>query len=93
MKTKIFGGIAIVVIALAVAFNVSLNTGKTNNASLLALANVEALAGGEEFTITCHQSCYHSPAKCWRTRWSNGNMDAYCEWTGFASNTCYAYKC
>ena len=44
MKTKIFGGIAIVVIALAVAFNVSLNTGKTNNASLLALANVEALA-------------------------------------------------
>jgi hypothetical protein len=28
MKTKIFGGIAIVVIALAVAFNVSLNTGK-----------------------------------------------------------------
>ena len=44
MKTKVFGGIAIVAIALAVAFNVSLNTGKTNNASLLALANVEALA-------------------------------------------------
>ena len=44
MKTKFFGGIAIVAIALAVAFNVSLNTSKTNNASVLALANVEALA-------------------------------------------------
>ena len=36
------------VIALAVAFNVSLNTSKTNNASLLALANVEALAQSEQ---------------------------------------------
>ena len=52
MKTKFFGGIAIVAIALAVAFNVSLNTGKTNNASLLALANVEALASNEGGTIT-----------------------------------------
>ena len=47
MKTKIFGGIAIVAIALAVAFNVSLNTSKTNNASVLALANVDAFAQGE----------------------------------------------
>ena len=50
IKQKLFGGIAIVVIALAVAFNVRLNTGKTNNASLLALANVEALADGESMT-------------------------------------------
>ena len=55
MKTKIFGGIAIVVIALAVAFNVSLNTGKTNNASLLALANVEALAS-ESTTVKKYQT-------------------------------------
>ncbi|NCB69923.1 MAG: hypothetical protein EOM47_13915 [Bacteroidia bacterium] len=44
MKTKFFGGIAILAIALAMAFNVSLNTGKSKNTSLLALANVEALA-------------------------------------------------
>ena len=35
---------------MAVAFNVSLNTSKTNNASVLALANVEALADGESMT-------------------------------------------
>jgi hypothetical protein len=57
MKTKIFGGIAIVAIAIAVALNVSLNTSKTNNASLLALANVEALAGGEGPTYTLY--CYY----------------------------------
>jgi hypothetical protein len=44
MKTKILGGIAIVAIAAAVAFNVHLNMSKTNSASLLALSNVEALA-------------------------------------------------
>ena len=54
MKTKFFGGIAIVAIALAVAFNVSLNTSKTNNASVLALANVEALASeGDGSTWIC----------------------------------------
>ncbi len=31
-------------------YYVSFNTGKTNNASLLALANVEALADGESMT-------------------------------------------
>ncbi len=93
MKTKIFGGIAIVAIALAVAFNVSLNTGKTNNASLLALANVEALADTEEGGITCHQTCYHSPAICWGTEWNYSNWDAKCYRTGSMSDKCYAYKC
>ncbi len=55
MKTKILGGIAIVAIAIAVALNVSLNTSKTNNASLLALANVEALAQGEgSISLPCN---------------------------------------
>jgi len=47
MKTKIFGGIAIVAIAAAVAFNVTLSNQKQDAASLLALANVEALAQSE----------------------------------------------
>ncbi len=50
MKTKIFGGIAIVAIAVAVAFNVSVSNQKQDAASLLALANVEALADGETMT-------------------------------------------
>lgn len=44
MKKKIFGSISVLVIAIAVTFNVHLNMNKTNNASVLALANVEALA-------------------------------------------------
>ena len=47
MKKKIFGGIAIVAIALAVAFNVSLSNQKQDKASMLALANVEVLAEAE----------------------------------------------
>jgi hypothetical protein len=57
MKTKIFGGIAILAIALAMAFNVSLNTGKSKNTSLLALANVEALASGEGSSSDCETYC------------------------------------
>ncbi len=44
MKTKMIGGIAILAIALAVAFNVSVSNQKQDAASMLALANVEALA-------------------------------------------------
>ncbi len=53
MKTKILGGIAIVAIAIAVALNVNMTNKKSDKTSLLALANVEALAEGEEFEITC----------------------------------------
>ncbi|MEA4936484.1 MAG: NVEALA domain-containing protein [Paludibacter sp.] len=48
-----FGSLAIVVIAVVVTFNVNLNVKKSDTASLLALANVEALADEEEFIITC----------------------------------------
>ncbi len=57
MKTKIFGGIAIVAIAVAVALNVNMVNKKSDKASLLALANVEALAGGEGPTYTRY--CYY----------------------------------
>jgi len=50
MKTKIFGFIAIVAIAAAVALNVTLSNQKQDAASMLALANVEALADGETMT-------------------------------------------
>lgn len=53
MKKKIFGGIAIVAIVVAMAFNVHLNMSKSDKASLLALANVEALASGESSYIPC----------------------------------------
>lgn len=53
MKKKIFGSLAILTIALIVAFNVNLSTKKSNMTSLLALANVEALADGETVYIHC----------------------------------------
>jgi hypothetical protein len=64
MKTKIFGGIALVAVAAVMAFNVSLNLNKNNDSSLLALANVEALAipesGGCDFVreVLTAQSLY-----------------------------------
>lgn len=48
MKKKIFGILAILTIAVIVAFNVNMKT--SNPTSLLALANVEALADGETGT-------------------------------------------
>ena len=60
MKIKIFGGIALMAIAAAVAFNVSLNLNKSNNQlSQLALANVEALAsegGGSNWICSTYTS-------------------------------------
>ena len=87
MKTKIFGGIAIVAIALAVAFNVSLNTGKTNNASLLALANVEALAS-EGVTVTCGKT----GGACWKETYRMKYCKEYtyyeCERSDDPKNSC-----
>ncbi|NDV46520.1 hypothetical protein D0T49_05620 [Paludibacter sp. 221] len=53
---------AVFAFALVAAFNVNLNLKKESNLSVIALANLEALAGesngggstgGEEFTTTC----------------------------------------
>jgi hypothetical protein len=44
MKPKILGGITLLSISAIIAFNVSINLKKTDHSSLLALANVEALA-------------------------------------------------
>ena len=48
MKKKFFGAAIVVVIAVSAMINVNLN--KVSNKGDLALANVEALAGGEVYT-------------------------------------------
>ena len=59
MKKKIFGSIAIVVIAVAVAMNLTFSNQNQNKANMLALANVEALAEGEDeigvMKVNCKQ--------------------------------------
>jgi hypothetical protein len=71
MKTKnILGLVAIVAIAVAVAFNVTVSNKKTDTASLLALKNVEALAGGEvDFEFYCRGTEY---AVCAEEKDENG---------------------
>jgi hypothetical protein len=63
MKTKnILGLVAIVAIAVAMAFNITVSNKKADTASLLALRNVEALASGESgggHTCTVSSNCYH----------------------------------
>ena len=78
MKKQIFGGIAIVAIAVAVALNVNMVNKKSDKTSLLALANVEALAqnesGGDKGTL-----------------YGNAAGDRYCCCPG--SNSCSAAGC
>lgn len=94
MKKKVIGIVAVVAIAAFVGCNIF--TLKNNvQLSVLALANVEALARYEypDVEITCNQSKYDSPGQCW-TEYS------YCFWfpnqktcqfTGDTSDSCYTY--
>ena len=105
MRTKIFGLVAIVCIAFAASFVANKVSKSSSALSMVAAANVEALAqnpadpyeyqfqevdGGG---ITCHQTCYHKEAKCWAMRWTNYNWDAYCVFTGYQRDICIAKKC
>lgn len=77
MKKKIFGGIAIVAIAVTVALNVNMVNNKSDKTSLLALANMEALANGEG-----GQGKYQTMGRC------NGyDMDFKCT-TTYTSEPC-----
>ncbi len=66
MKTKILGGIALLSISAIIAFNVSLNLKKTDHSSLLALANVEALAS---------ESTNYDYSECSILTWNRGYME------------------
>ncbi|MEA4936493.1 hypothetical protein SDC9_126911 [bioreactor metagenome] len=84
MKKVIFG-LAVLAIAATVAFNVNLGTKKSDKASLLAFANVEALADGEEFTITCNQY----EGRCWAIDWITPTGHCYCYFSGYQYDICY----
>jgi hypothetical protein len=57
MKKKILGGIAVFVIAVVAAWNVNLNSQKSD-LSDISLANVEALASGESGGQPMDCYCY-----------------------------------
>jgi hypothetical protein len=93
MRKKIFCGIAVLAIATLVAWNVSLNSQKSNKLSDTMLANVEALASIENTTPkTCGQKseyvyrkemCCTSPVKYTTTQGTNyswaktGSLQSY----------------
>ena len=52
MKKKILGGIAAVAIAAIAALNINVNLEENNKLSILALNDLEALAGGESNCIS-----------------------------------------
>ena len=58
MKKKIFGGIAVLAIAVVAAWNVNVNS-RTNGMSDVMLANVEALA--QESTGSCKWKVIQCP--------------------------------
>jgi len=84
MKKKIFGGIAIVAIAVAMAFNVTLSNQKQDKASMLALANVEALAQDGEIGVWDWQC---------RTDVSSTNTYQYCGGEQKLASTATKLKC
>ena len=67
MKKKIFGGVLLLAIAAVAAFNVNFNMNENNKLSSLALANIEALASGEQNT-----GCYKVEVSS--TRKDNGSV-------------------
>ena len=66
MKKKIFGSLAVLIIAAITAFNVNINS-QEEGLSDVSLANVEALASETLRRINC--STYPIPLVCW---WLNG---------------------
>ena len=85
MKKKIILGFAVLAIAAVAAFNVNLNTNQKSDMSLLALANVEALADGEINPSNCPGGYCN-----WSDSW--GNKCSACCPTG-KDPICNSYGC
>ena len=86
MKKKILGAVVVVAIAVGAMINVNLN--KVSNKGDLALANVEALAQGEDYGITCNQFCSGN-SQCWQFKWGYNNLSYTCYFSGYQYNHCF----
>ena len=97
MKKKIFGGIAVLAVAVVVAWNVNVKS-RTDVISDVKLANVEALADElQEVVISCSASapdCPFSPfadsnrGQCWRAESCGGPICIFCTFSGKMSDSC-----
>lgn len=88
------GLIVVVAIAAVAGYNV-ITSQNDMKLSALALANVEALARYEfpDVEITCNQSKYDFPGKCWTAYsycfWFPNQIT--CQFTGDTSDSCHTY--
>ena len=87
---KTFGLLAAVAVVAAAGWNYQ-QSKQSEGLSELVLANVEALATGEDFEVTCGRQ----EGKCWTTDYNTmHNCGEYtmvhgCKFTGSMSDTCY----
>lgn len=84
MKKNILKATLVAAFALFAGYNVYTSQ-KSDVMSDLTLANVEALAYGEDggATITCSRSCSDGVGRCW-IRSNSG----YCAFTGYQADSC-----
>ena len=85
---KILGLLAVLLIAVVVAWNMNVNS-QTKGMSDLSMANVEALANGEGIIYGdqwCNIECYYPPGRCW----SNVSFFGHnCQRVGEPEYECY----
>ncbi|RNC63291.1 NVEALA domain-containing protein [Proteiniphilum sp. X52] len=90
MKKKILSGLFALALLATAGYGVNKSMNGNANLSDLALANVEALAQGEDFEIVCGR--YQGP--CWTKDYMNYvNCGEYtlvhpCKFTGYMSDRC-----
>lgn len=83
MKRKLFCVFAAVAFAVVAGYNVY-SAQSDVKLSDLAMANVEALAGGEDATITCSRTCSDGIGRCYRVYDGYGN----CTFSGYQDEYC-----
>lgn len=73
--------------ALFAGYNFYQSNVETEETSDIVLANVEALAAGEDVEITCSKTCSDGIGQCWDYRGS------YCFFSGYMHTHCTGYDC
>lgn len=76
MRTKIFGGIALVAIAVTLATSFNIDNNQINNNSLIASANAKELMKDDEINPSCPNGCVTGSGGCY----CNGYYPEYKEY-------------
>ena len=74
--------------AMFATYNVCQSNTETEETSDIVLANVEALAAGEDAVVSCSASCNDGIGKCWLPY-----NEFYCVFVGYHFNYCTGKTC